>query len=135
MSSLISFREENKNDINLFVIRLICTNFATEKNLIMSSKECISRLSKMLFWDMDMEQADMDKYPRHIIQRVLEYGTLEDWRIIHSYYGLDKIVEECKQMRTLDPICLAFICAKSNTKEDEYRCYHTRQSFQTLWNS
>ncbi len=135
MSSLISFREENKNDINLFVIRLICTNFATEKILIMSSKECISRLSKMLFWDMDMEQADMDKYPRHIIQRVLEYGTLEDWRIIHSYYGLDKIVEECKQMRTLDPICLAFICAKSNTKEEEYRCYHTRQSFQTLWNS
>ncbi len=135
MSSLISFREENKNDINLFVIRLICTNFATEKNLIMSSKECISRLSKMLFWDMDMEQADMDKYPRHIIQRVLEYGTLEDWRIIHSYYGLDKIVEECKQMRTLDPICLAFICAKSNTKEEEYRCYHTRQSFPTLWNT
>ena len=135
MSSLISFREENKNDINLFVIRLICTNFATEKNLIMSSKECISRLSKMLFWDMDMEQADMDKYPRHIIQRVLEYGTLEDWRIIHSYYGLDKIVEECKQMRTLDSICLAFICAKSNTKEEEYRCYHTRQSFPTLWNT
>lgn len=135
MSSLISFREENKNDINLFVIRLICTNFATEKNLIMSSKECISRLSKMLFWDMDMGQADMDKYPRHIIQRVLEYGTLEDWRIIHSYYGLDKIVEECKQMRTLDPICLAFICAKSNTKEEEYRCYHTRQSFPTLWNT
>lgn len=135
MSSLISFREENKNDINLFVIRLICTNFATEKNLIMSSKECISRLSKMLFWDMDMEQADMDKYPRHIIQRVLEYGTLEDWRIIHSYYGLDKIVEECKQMRTLDPIYLAFICAKSNTKEEEYRCYHTRQSFPTLWNT
>ncbi len=135
MSSLISFRKENKNDINLFVIRLICTNFATEKNLIMSSKECISRLSKMLFWDMDMEQADMDKYPRHIIQRVLEYGTLEDWRIIHSYYGLDKIVEECKQMRTLDPICLAFICAKSNTKEEEYRCYHTRQSFPTLWNT
>ena len=135
MSSLISFREENKNDINLFVIRLICTNFATEKNLIMSSKECISRLSKMLFWDMDMEQADMDKYPRHIIQRVLGYGTLEDWRIIHSYYGLDKIVEECKQMRTLDPICLAFICAKSNTKEEEYRCYHTRQSFPTLWNT
>lgn len=95
----------------------------------MSSKECISKLSKVLFWDMDMESVDMDKYPRHIIQRVLEYGNLEDWMLIKDYYGFDKIVEECKQMRTLDPVCLSFICAKSNTKEEEYRCYHFRQSF------
>ena len=118
-----------------FVLRLNYINFACEILIIMSNKECISKLSKVLFWDMDMESVDMDKYPRHIIQRVLEYGNLEDWMLIKDYYGFDKIVEECKQMRTLDPVCLSFICAKSNTKEEEYRCYHFRQSFHTLWNS
>ena len=72
---------------------------------------------------------------RYIIQRVLEYGQMNDWRLINKYYGLQKIVEECKQMRTLDPVCLSFICTISHTKEEDYRCYHFRQSFPTLWNS
>ena len=101
----------------------------------MSSNECISKLSKVLFWDIDIEQADMDKYPAHFIQRVLEYGNMDDWRLIRSYYGLPKIVNECKQLRTLDPVCLAYICAISHTKPEEYRCYHFRQSNPTLWNS
>ena len=101
----------------------------------MSSKECIAKLSNVLFWDIDMNEADMDKYPAHFIQRVLEYGNMDDWRLLRDYYGLDKIVEVCKGLRTLDPVCLSFICTISNTKEEEYRCYHFRQSFPTLWNS
>ena len=44
----------------------------------MSEKSYISKLSPHLFWDIDMEHADMDTCPSQIIQRVLEYGTLED---------------------------------------------------------
>lgn len=101
----------------------------------MSSKECIEKLSKVLFWDIDMREADLDKYPSQYIQRVLEYGSLEDWRLIRSYYGLDKIVDVCKRLRTLDPICLSYICAISDTKKEEYRCFHFTQSFPTHWNS
>lgn len=54
----------------------------------MSSKDCIQKLSRVLFWDMDIDTADMDKYPAH-----------------------------------------------SHTKEEDYRCYHFRQLFQTPWNS
>lgn len=94
----------------------------------MSGKECIEQLSNVLFWDIDKEQADMDSCPEQIIQRVLEYGTLDDWRTILSYYGLDAIVTACKQMRTLDPIAFSFIRCISNTSKEEYRCYHTRLS-------
>ena len=59
----------------------------------MNGKNCIERLSPVLLWDIDPEKADMDTCPQQIIVRVLEYGTLEDWRLIRSYYGLDKIVE------------------------------------------
>ena len=101
----------------------------------MSEKSYISKLSPHLFWDIDMEHADMDTCPSQIIQRVVEYGTLEDWRLIHKYYGLDKIVEECKKMRNLDKMALSFICCKSKTNKEDYRCYHTRQLNPTLWNS
>lgn len=101
----------------------------------MSSKECISQLSKNMFWDVDMSQADMDKAPGQIIQRVLEYGEWADWQLILNYYGLDKIVDVCKHLRTLDPVCLSYICAISHTNKENYRCYHIRQSNPTLWNS
>ena len=81
-----------------------------------------------------MEKADMDTCPSQIIQRVLEYGTLNDWRLIYRYYGLEKIVSACQSMRTLDPVALAFICGISNTPKEDYRCYRIRQSNPTLWN-
>ena len=70
----------------------------------------ITNFSKGLFWDVNiLNMSDMDKYPLFIIQRVLEYGTMNDWKTILSYYGLNKIVNLCKQMRTLPPIaCLLY---------------------------
>ncbi len=101
----------------------------------MGSRDVIKKISPYLFWDIDMQYADMETCPEQIIQRVLEYGDIEDWRIIQSYYGLPRIVECCKRMRTLDPVALSFICGISKTSKTEYRCYHTRQSNPTLWNS
>jgi len=102
---------------------------------MMKSRECINQLSDILFWDVDKAEADMDMYPAFIIQRVLEYGNLDDWRLIRSYYGLDKIVQECKQMRTLDAKCLSYICTISQTNQEDYRCFHTRQLNPIRWNS
>ena len=108
----------------------MCT-FATD----MSSQECISQFTPNLFWDVRLSDLKMDENKGYIIQRVLEYGEMNDWLLINRYYGLDKIVEECKKLRTLNPVCLAFICTISHTKEEDYRCYHFRQSCPTLWNS
>lgn len=47
-----------------------------------------------------MSQADMDKAPAQIIQCVLEYSEMNDWRLILDYYGLDRIVEVCKQLKS-----------------------------------
>ena len=102
---------------------------------VMSDRDCLQSFSKNLFWDADPSTISMDASSRYIIQRVLEYGQMNDWRLINHYYGLQKIVEECKQMRTLDPVCLSFICTISHTKEEDYRCYRFRQSFPTPWNS
>lgn len=101
----------------------------------MASRDYISQLSTYLFWDMDLTQLDTEQHAAGLIQRVLEYGKLSDWKLTRDFYGMDRIVSECKQLRTLDPIALAFICGISNTSKEEYRCYHIAQSFPTLWNS
>ena len=90
----------------------------------MSSKECMSKFSKNLFWDVDTAQLSLDLHAAYVIQRVLEYGQMNDWRLINKYYGLDRIVEECKKMRTLDPVCLSFVSTISHTNQEDYRCYH-----------
>lgn len=101
----------------------------------MNGKECIKKLSSHLFWDVDMQQADLDKYPAFFIQRVLEWGTMDDWRLIRDYFGIPKIADYCKTLRTLDPVSLSFICTVSHTNKEDYRCWKYRQSFPTLWNS
>ena len=38
-----------------------------------------------LFWDVAPEAVDFDKHRRWVIQRVLEYGRIEDWRAIREW--------------------------------------------------
>ena len=101
----------------------------------MSEKQFIERLSEVLFWDIDKTNMDTERHAAGLIQRVLEYGTLDDWRLTRDYYGMERIVDECKQLRTLDPMALSFVCALSGTNKEDYRCYHFSQSNPTLWNS
>ena len=67
----------------------------------MSTHSYISQLSPVLFWDLDRDKMDVEQYSA----------------------GLDRIVADCKRLRTLDPMALSFICAMSNTNKEDYRCY------------
>lgn len=87
----------------------------------------LEKLSPRLFWDMDSSQIDLDKYPSHIIQRVLEYGEFDDWKLIKQYYGLEKIVKYCQSLRTLAPCALSYISCISKTPKESFRCYNFSQ--------
>lgn len=73
---------------------------------------------------MDRERIDAERHSAALIQRVLEHGTLQDWRLTRDYYGMDRIVADCKRLRTLDPKALSFICAMSN---GFFRAFAARQ--------
>lgn len=99
----------------------------------MSKEYFISHLSSYLFWDIDLNRFDTEKNSIQLIQRVLEFGQLEDWRFLRDFYGLNRIVSDCKAMRTLDPRALSFICAVSGTNKEDYRCYIMRPYTQPHW--
>lgn len=86
-----------------------------------------------LFWDTRIENIDTQTNAPYIVQRVLEYGEMNDWLQMKELYGIPKIAQIAQGLRTLDPKALSFICAVSNTKKEQYRCYITRQSAQKLW--
>ena len=85
-------------------------------------------LSPRLFWDTNPEEVDMQEHKAFIISRVLEYGTISDWRFILKYYGLKEIAETAIKFRTLDNKALAFIVVLSGIEKEKFRCYINQQS-------
>ena len=89
--------------------------------------------SNNLFWDVDVNLLDIDKNKRFIIQRAIEYGTINDWKIIKKYYGLSTIGREMQKVRHLDNISLSFISMATGIKKEDFRCYSTKQSLPRHW--
>ena len=94
----------------------------------MTRQECIQRFSVNLFWDVDKDRIDLVKNAPYVVQRVLEYGQIGDWKLLLEYYGLARVVSVSRNLRSLDPRALAFISTVSRTPIELFRCYNTRQS-------
>lgn len=94
----------------------------------------IHQFSKHLFWDVKRNSIDLDKHKSYIIKQVLEYGLIDDWRIIQNYYGIEQIAEVTKSFRELDKKALSFISFLSKTPLKEFRCYTYQQSTPIHWN-
>ena len=101
----------------------------------MENTDKLHGLSPYLFWDFDTTQFDIDKNASWLIQRVLEYGQMNDWNIIEKYFGVDKIVSYALNFRTLNPVARSFLSFISGVKKEDFRCYRIAQSSPTLWNS
>jgi len=70
--------------------------------------------SQNLFWDIDISTLDIDKHSKYILERVLQYGDLEDWRKVKNYYSFDYLKTMALDIRTMDPKTLNFIAAYLN---------------------
>ena len=92
------------------------------------------KFSQNLFWDVDVNDLDMDKHREFIVERVLDYGFMSDWLVIKEYYSLDKLGKISKNIRSLMPKSLAFISAVTDTNITDYRCYKLAQSNPPHWN-
>ncbi len=57
------------------------------------------RKLKRLFWDRKLRQKDLETYPIWILERVLEYGSLEDLRFLIERWGRRAFLERVAQAR------------------------------------
>ena len=108
------------------------------KNVIfetMNKEITINDFSQHLFWDVDIDLFDFETHQKFFAQRVIEYGTLEDWNLVKQLYGLEKIKELSLQFRTLDAVSLAYLSAIFKINKEEFRCYKLKQQVSNYWNS
>lgn len=101
----------------------------------MDKQITISDFSPHLFWDVDLTKFDLDKHKIFLVERVLQYGKLEDWTNLKNLYGRGKIKEISLEIRSLDAVTLSFISTIFNIDKTEFRCYKHRQLVQNYWNS
>ena len=48
-------------------------------------------LSKSLFWDVNFEDIDSQTHSLFITERVLTRGTLDDFKVLKNYFGIEKL--------------------------------------------
>ena len=101
---------------------------------IKETKKQIELLSKHLFWDTPINTIDVDKNKDFIIQRVLEYGLMNDWNLITKWYGISDIGKTATEFRSLDTKALAFLINITELSLNDFRCYTMKQSIPTHWN-
>lgn len=100
----------------------------------MNNNKFINKLSKHLFWDVNRNALDLDKNKAYIIKQVLEFGLIEDWKLIYNYFGISIIAKEAKNFRELDKKALSFISFLSKIPREKFRCYNYQQSIPQHWN-
>ena len=88
-------------------------------------------LSRHLFWDVNINELDIQKNRKQIIHRVLDYGLMDDWYIIQNYYGVKEIAEIALTIKDLDKKSASFISLISKIPKEKFLCY---QSTQRHWN-
>ncbi len=86
-----------------------------------------SDFSKNLFWDIDPRTLDMERHAKYIVGRVLELGTLQDWRLLCRRFTLPGIIEIAQKLRSLDPKALAFLSVVGNIPREFFRCCTSKQ--------
>jgi hypothetical protein len=101
---------------------------------ISSSKKPVELLSKHLFWDTPVSSIDVEKNKEFIVQRVLEYGLMNDWNLITKWYGINEIGKTATGFRSLDAKALAFLINITGLSLNDFRCYTMKQSIPTHWN-
>ncbi|MDR2556577.1 MAG: hypothetical protein LBC49_02555 [Bacteroidales bacterium] len=90
--------------------------------------------SKNLFWDVDVNDLDMEKHKSFIVARVLDYGTWDDWKKMKNYYGLEELGKISQNLRSIFPESLSFISTVTNIPQEKFRCYTLLQSKSPHWN-
>ncbi|HHU36672.1 MAG TPA: hypothetical protein GXZ47_05520 [Treponema sp.] len=62
----------------------------------------VEQLSGELFWDTDQAKIDPTTHARWLLEKVLEKGRWNDWLLVRTHIGRERIVSLIDSLR-LDP--------------------------------
>jgi hypothetical protein len=97
-------------------------------------QEILKKLDSAYFWDVDPGKLDIEKSRRLIIERVINFGNLEEIRLIREYWGDREIREILCNLNFLDPKTLNFVSLLFDIPKERFKCYIRKQLNPQPWN-
>ncbi|MDO9510188.1 MAG: hypothetical protein Q7J34_00385 [Bacteroidales bacterium] len=97
-------------------------------------RKTLPKYSSHLFWDINPNELELELHKQFIVQRVLQYGLMDDWKLLIQSIEIKEIAEIAIQIKDLDKRTGSFISALSEIPKEEFRCYSIQQSIPPHWN-
>ena len=81
-------------------------------------------ISPSLLWEYDLSCFDWWKSRKIVVQRIIERGWLKDFYAAFKLYGgIEGFREIIKEVPSLSPRDMNFVCVVFNLKKEELKCY------------
>ena len=96
----------------------------------MMKKDFLSKLSKHLFWDIDVTKLDPQKDIHIILERVYTRGFEADEMLVLLYYGKETIKNTIIYIKYLDRKTLSYLSYFFELPKEDFKCYLKSQSNQ-----
>ena len=131
--------EKGWDRFELFTIRKLASALGCQVKIALeplpagrtsASSTAVLKRIRRLFWDYPLTRNELEKYPSWVVQRVLEYGTLDDVRGLISLLGRKTFMDVVDGSRFLSPKTESFW--KAMMKQEGRPCTRKR-SRSTAW--
>ncbi|MFZ4613355.1 MAG: DUF6922 domain-containing protein [Bacteroidia bacterium] len=84
-------------------------------------------LDRKLFWDVDYDKLDWEKYASWVIVRVFERGDVDDIRQVRRHYGDEKISDSLLNAKSIRLDRLYLAAAVIDQPLEKFKCYLNQQ--------
>lgn len=84
-------------------------------------------LDRKLFWDVDYDKLDWEKYAHWVIVRVFERGDVEDIRQVRRHYGDNCVKEALLNAKSLRLNRIYLAAAVIDEPLEKFQCYINQQ--------
>lgn len=89
--------------------------------------------SDHLFWDVQRDALDLQEHKAQVIYKVVEFGTIDDWRLLKKLYTKDALKEVVLQLPSLDPVTVSFLASYLEVDKKAFRCYNKKGLANDFW--
>jgi len=88
----------------------------------------LSKLSRHLFWDVDISTLSIEKHRRYIITRVVERGNCDDIKYVWKIYGPEMVKDVLVNARFLNRKNISYFANLFGISADEFRAYTAKEA-------
>jgi len=79
-----------------------------------------------LFWDTDPSALDEDRHATWILERILERGTLAQWREARDRYGRDRLLRALQSSRRISRKSAAWLAACLDVPVESFAAWENK---------